>query len=259
MKEKILSLFFVFTVLSLFFVGCKKDDSNPVSDSNFSGKSSDYLPISSGKILNAKVSGSTTEYDSLGRVTDFSQISNETYSGTIGASTFIRNMNANPVFGNDKGESKLVGYLSNNNGDIIGFDNNSNSESVIILPAELTVGKEWIVNPQSPVNKQFKVKLVKFLNSFTNSAGKTFQNTINISVTYKDSTGGIENNEWYSGSWYEKEFINGNIYLAKGIGIVGAKVNDYEYVEKSNYHDTYGNYYNYYKKTKANGEVGIID
>jgi len=258
MKANILSLFFVLIIASLFFAGCKKDDSNPINDSNFSGKGSDYLPISSGKILNAKVSGSTTEYDSLGRVIAFSQISNETYNGTIGVSTFIRNMNANPIFGNDEGNSELIGYLSNNNGEIIGFDNNTNSQAAVILPAELTVGKEWVVNPQSPLNEQFKVKLVEFLNSFTNSAGKTFQNTINILVTYKDSTGGIENYGWYFGSWYEKKSIKGNIYLAKGIGIVGAKVNDYEYVGKSNYHNTFGDY-NYYKKTKANGEVGIID
>ena len=258
MKEQILSLFFVFIVTSLFFAGCKKDDSNLVNDSSFSGKGSDYLPISSGKILNAKVSGATTEYDSLGRVTEFSQISNETYNGTIGVTTFIRNMNANPIFGNDKGNSKLIGYLSNNNGEIIGFDNNTNSQLAIVLPNELTIGKEWVVNPQSPIGEQFKVKLVEFPNSFTHSASKTFQNTINISVTYKDSTGGSGSNGWSFNSWYEKTSISGNIYLSKGIGIVGAKVIDYEYVGKSNYHSIYDDF-NYYKKTKTNGEVGIID
>lgn len=253
--------FLLLVLITLFSInGCKNDESNPVDNTSFTAKGSDYFPIFSGKILNAKVSGSVTEYDSLGRVTDFTQISNEIYSGSIGDPTLIVSWISNPIFGNDNGENKLIGYVSNNNGEIIGFDNKGNKEYVVILPTELTIGKEWVVNPLSPNDEQFKIKLVETLNSFTNSAGKTFQNIINIAINYKDSTGGTENTQWYYGNWYEKMFISGNIYLAKGIGIVGVKINDSEYIEKSNYHYYSNNtYYNYYKKTKASGEMGIIE
>ncbi len=256
MRTKIFHLLFIFIIALFSFYGCKKDESNPVNNSNFSAEGSDYLPVTSGKILNVKVSGSTTVYDSLGSVISFTQISDENYNGTIGALVFIRNMNANPIFGNDKGKSNLICYISNNNGEIVGFY--KNSQNFIILPSELTIGKEWIANPQSPVNEQIRVKLVETLNSFTNSAGKVFQNIINLSVTSIDSLGGTNYyNDGSSYIWYYKKLLNGNIYLSKGIGIIGIKLNAYEETEKGNY-STLGEY-NYYKRTKVNGVIGIID
>lgn len=261
MKGKVLSLFFFSTVVLFAIISCTKDDSNPLSNSNFSGIGSDYLPLSSGHIINAMVSGSATEYDSLGRVTDFSQISNEPYNSTIGASTFLRNVNAFPIFGNNNNQSELAGYLSNNNGEIIGFDNVTNSQSVVVLPAELSAGKEWVINPNSPVNEQFKAKLIENLISFTNSAGRTFQNVIKIEISYNDLSSGTYDPPM-NGSWYEKRDIEGNIFLAKGVGIVGAIVNNYEHVEKVNVsYSFFGNItqYGYYKKIKASGEIGITN
>ena len=237
-------VFFIFILL--VFSGCKKNESNPVNDTGSSTHGSDYLPLTSSQVFNGSVSGSETVYDSLGNITDFSQISNQIYSGTFGVLSVIRGMDAIPVFANDNNHSKLVGYLSNNNGEIIGIDKNATSDLALILPDELEVGKEWIANPQSPASEQCKVKLVEFLGSFTNSAGKTYQNVINLSFTYKDSVA------YYY--YYHTRDIQGNLYLAKDVGVVGAKTNNYEEVEKQ-----YSQFYSYYKRTKVVGQIGIVD
>jgi hypothetical protein len=232
--------------------GCKQDSSNPAEPSNFSAKGADYLPISAGQIINARASGTATEYDSLGNVTSFSQINNQAYSGSVGPSTSIRSMNANPIFGNDKGKSRLLCYLANNNGEIDGFDNLINSQIAIALPSEITVGKEWVANPQSPANEQFKIKVIEALNSYTNSAGKSFQGVINLSVTCNNLI--VDTTQY--GSWYYKMAVDANIYLSKGIGIAEAKLNAYEEIYKLNY---FSFPYAYYRKTKANGVIGFVD
>lgn len=258
MKSKVISGLLIVCISVVVFYSCSKDSSNPTDPSNFSAKGTDYFPISSGKILSGVISGSTTVYDSLGKVTAFDQLNNQTFSGSIGASTVIRNMTANPIYFNERNSSQLGGYITNNNGEIIGFDKSFNSPTIILLPSDLKIGKEWIANPQSPVNAQIKFKLTEVLNNFTNSAGKTFQTTINILVSYKDSTGGTEYYYGYPYKWYEKTSFNGNLYLSKGVGIVGVRLNDYEDIIKENYNS---NSYriNNYKKTKANGSIGIMD
>ena len=257
MKAKILYSLFIFMVALFSFYGCKKDDSNPVDNSNFSGKGSDYLPITSGKILNVRASGSTTTYDSLGSVTSFTQISDENFSGTTGTLVSIRNMNANPIYGNDKGKSNLICYMSDSNGEILCFY--GNSQNFIILPSELTIGTEWITNPQSNVNEQIRVKLAEALSSFTNSTGKTYQDIINLSVVFNDSVGTSEyGGDGSSNIGYDKISFNGNIYLSKGVGIVEVKLNDFEETVKQNYHSNYGDY-NYYKRTKTNGVISTLE
>ncbi len=246
-------LIFTFAISLFFIADCKKEDNNPVNDSNISTTDSDYLPISSGETLNAVVSYTVTEYDESGNVTNFLQVANENYTGTIGASTLIRNMNANPLFGNDKGQNKLIGYLSKNNSEILGFDKSPNSPLAIILPAELKVGTEWVANPQSPENQQYKIKCIESLSNFTNSAGKTFKNTINVSVTYSSSK--TTTNDMSSSTYSEN--IDGNIYLASGIGIVGAKLNEYEAISQFSYR--IGGYsYTDYNKIKVEGMLGIL-
>lgn len=257
MKTKVRYLTILFIVTLFTFYSCDKNE-NPVDNNNLSGKGSDYFPITAGKVITAKVSGTATEYDSMGVVTEFKQITNEVHNGNFGATTFIRNMNANPFFGNDDGEMKLVGYLFNNNGEIIGFGDDDNNDIIIILPSELSVGKEWVVNPQNPINEQLKLKIIESKNSFTNSAGKTFSNTINISVVFKDSISKTETYFNYTKVKFEKVSIVGNIYIAKGVGIVGAKVVDFE-AEEREYVYEFGLTRSSYKKMKATGEMGIID
>ncbi len=251
----------LFTCFSLFvFYGCSKDSSNPTAPSNFSAKGAEYLPLTSGKILNAKVSITSTDYDSLGNVTNYNQINNQIYSGSIGAATLIRNVTANPIYYYDKKHnlSKLAGYLTNNSDEIIALAISQNSPNFTILPTEIKIGTEWIVDPQSSPRNQVKVKLTEVLENYTNSAGISFQNVIKLNITYKDSTG--ETNQWSDEYWmrYQKEVLNANIYLSKGIGIVGIKLNNFEKIIKEVYiSKSYS--YNYYYRSETNGELGITN
>ncbi len=53
-----------------------------------------------------------------------------------------------------------------------------------------------------------------------------------------------------------QEIFNANIYLAKGIGIIGVKLNNFE--EISDYRYIQYNYHYYLRRT-AVGEMGVID
>jgi len=259
MRTKLIFKLLVICISLLIFQACQKDSDNPTSSSNLSGKGTDYLPISSGKLLSAKVSGTTSDYDSLGNVTDFTQVNNQTYTCSIGASTVIRNMISYPIYYyNNNNRSTLGGYLSNDNDEIIGFTKSYNDPEGIILPSELTIGKEWIVNPQSPPAKQIKAKYLESFDSFTNSTGNSYKNVINIHIAFIDST---NSKNYFSNGYnitYLKTIIDANIYLAQGIGIIGAKLNNSEQISKTNY--KWGTYtYNYYKRQITTGTVGAIN
>jgi len=260
MKAKLpFELLIICLIFSFCTSGCNKDSSNPASSSNFNGKGSDYFPVSSGKILSATISGTATVYDSLGNAINFNQITNQTYSGSFGSSTTIRNMNANPIFYFVNNSSQLAGYLANSNGDLVGFDQHSSNPIVTIIPSDISVGKEWIINPQSSPSQQIKVKIIESLNTYKNSVGITYPNVINLYITYKDSVGSTyyyDQNNYYK--WYTKDVSDGNIYFAKGIGFVGAKLNNYEEIKKA--YQKYGsNIYNYYQRTKVTGIMGATN
>jgi hypothetical protein len=260
MKTKLTFELLIVCMVFLFCnSGCNKDSSNPASSSISTGKGSDYFPISSGKILSATISGTATVYDSLGNATNLTQISNQTYNGSFGSSTIIRNMNSNPVFYYINNSSQLVGYLSNSNGDLVGFDQHSSNPIVTIIPSDISVGKEWIINPQSSPSQQVKVKIIESLNTYKNSVGITYQNVINLYITYKDSAGSTyyyDQNNYYK--YYTKNVSDGNIYFAKGIGFVGAKLNNYDEIKKA-YEKYNSNIYNYYQRTKVTGEMGTTN
>lgn len=231
--------------ITFLLLGCSKDNNNPIDDTtNTTLKGSDFMSLSSGNVIAAKVSGTSTEYDSSGNITGSTSINNEDFSGTIGATTTVRNITVNPLYGNDNGLTKLIGYLYISNNEVLGFDKSSNSLASVLLPAELSVGKEWIANPQSPTNQQVKLKLVEFLNSFTNSVGKTFQNVIKVDETY--------NYSYTSTDYQESLKVLSTIYFAKGKGIVEVSLNDYEEIYKYDY-----TIWKLYKKTKATGKASL--
>jgi len=257
MKTKIISGILIICVSFMVFYSCQKDNGSPTSPSNFSAKGSDYCPFNSGNIVYVKISGSSAIYDSLGNITSTTQISNQAYSGSLGTSAMVNNMLSYPVYYyNRNNSSTRAGYLTNNSGEIIGFTNSNNDPNLTLLPANLTIGMEWIVNPQSSTNEQIKGKIIEALDSYTNSTGNSYQNVINLNLSLKDST--IATNIITGGydKEYERIICDANLYFAKGIGIVGATLNNYERIQKVNYRS--GTYtYNFYKRQQTNGVCGV--
>ncbi|MHB9011449.1 MAG: hypothetical protein ACYC49_04400 [Ignavibacteriaceae bacterium] len=259
MKNKyVLLLSIIIITVILFNFGCKNQSNNPLSPANFTGSGQDYFPVTSNKQVSIKVSGSATLYDSLGRVTNMQQISGQTYSGYFGTTSDFKNMNATPVYAyNNNGNSTIIGFYSNNNGEIVGTDNNPSGSIVTLLPNQLNINDVWIVNPQSPVNQQVQIKLIEALDNYTNSAGKSYSNVINLLITYNynDSTNYSGNGYYYYS--YSKEAGSINLYLAKGIGIIGATLNNFEEIYK--YNEVYSNnFYSSYSRAELNGTAGVL-
>lgn len=259
MRVKIISIIIITCISFMVFYSCQKDNSNPTSPSNFSAKGSDYFSLTSGRSINVKISGNTTVFDSLGNIVKATQINNQVGGGSIGTSAMVNNMLSYPIYYyNDNNSGTRAGYLTNNNSEIVGFTNSNNDPNLTILPANLTIGMEWIVNPQSSSNAQIKGKLIEALDNYTNSAGNSYQNVINLFLSLKDSvsvtnpvTGGYDKE-------YERIIGDANIYFAKGIGIVGGKLNNYERIKKINYRS--GTYkYNFYKRQQTNGVSGVTN
>lgn len=257
MKVKVTNLLLTAIVSMFVFYACAKDSSNPASstgDSAFSGKGSDYFPLSAGKTISLKVSGSSSEYDSLGNITSSSQISNQTAGCSMGPSATVKNLLSFPIIFNNKVSDA---YFAHNNDEVDVFGSEVGSLSAVILPASLSTGKEWTMFAYSFLSP-LKGKLTEALNSYTNSAGTTYQNVINVAVVYKDSL--IVSQTYTDG--YDKEYtkiiFDANIYFAKGVGIIGARLNDLNYISKVNYKS--GAYTrNAYKHVKANGTCSAVN
>jgi len=233
--------------------GCKKDDDNPVEQTVFSGKASDYLPPAGPKAVTIRMSGSATEYDSLGNVTESYQVTNQTVSGTIEAATIVGLNTATPITGIDtKNRKVLAGYLFLFNGDAMFAPNDNYAGSIpslILLPSELSVGKEWTLGASSKYIINTKLKLAEYLKSYTNSAGVAYQNVIRVTVTYKDSTVKVENYTNYSMNLYSYVAWTGDVYFAKGTGFIDAKITNYDKLLKYTETD-YGRVSKYYNREK---------
>jgi hypothetical protein len=242
MQNELKNLLLINLLVIFSIYGCLNNN-NPINNSNFTAPASDYFPLSPSQVTNAQVSGSVTRYDSTG-VVSFLQISDKKYSLQITASTIIRGMVAHPVFEINNGRSKLAGYLSNSGNWIVGFERDTSSHTIIVLPQIFTVGKEWVINPGSPSDEQLKCKIAGAFDSYTNSVGKTYSSVVDLLVTHKDSL----SFEGSFGSAYHTTSVVGNIYLAKGVGIVGATLDDYEQIYKS-YFD--------YGRISASGTMGV--
>ncbi len=80
-------------------------------------------------------------------------------------------MTAYPIFGNDNNKSSFLCFLASNNDEIMGFDELQNSQIVVALPNNMSIGQEWIANPQDPTNQQYKIKLVENLKKFYQLCG----------------------------------------------------------------------------------------
>ena len=233
-KEKFAKHIWPILILAfLFNAGCNKDENNPTEENITYTKGSDYMPETNGDFESVLITGSFTEYDEYGNITNRIATSKEEYNIIYLPTIVKNNIVGNPVYYEDHYGIKLFGYLSSNNDAIIGIDTLTKFQAVL-LPSELTIGMEWIPNSQRPLKEQVNLKLLEFLGSYTNSSGNTYKNVIKISFNHSSSN---------SGKSLE---INGIVYLAKGQGSVELILSNYEEIILSPY-----------KRTQVLGNAGL--
>ncbi|MCU7495183.1 MAG: hypothetical protein HF314_04805 [Ignavibacteria bacterium] len=220
---------------SIVFYSCSKNDdsTNPIDQSSFIGLASDYMPVTANQSLKGTINGSITESDSSGAVTHSESWTGIDAEAKIGASTTHKNVNANPILGynQERGRFDVVGYLYNN-GDLMGMNINPDPQEAngLLLPKEFKIGQEWIVNSSAKINiPRIKVKAAEAMASYVTTSGKTYNNVVRFEVTSYDSVT-TENTINYYSKITVIRALSGAIYLAKGIGLVDAKVDNFSMV-----------------------------
>ncbi|MGE5353796.1 MAG: hypothetical protein ACM3P0_17050 [Acidobacteriota bacterium] len=264
MKLRTCLLFLVFT--TFFYSGCSKSDNatnpdkndnstNQIDQNSFLGLGSDYKPANSNQIIKGTVNGSVAYYDSLGTVTRTESGQGLEVEGAIGPAVQDRNKNVSSILFLDQKdkEYRLFGYLYNLGG-VLGVDTVSDSKQLkgLLLPKEFKIGQEWTVDLliYSKV-PPFKVKAAEALGNYTTSSGKSFKDVVRLEVTFKDSSG-------FNYSYIDVREFKGDIYLAKGAGIIDVKVDNYTKTYTRWDYDFYTNKLKkqFYKKV-ARGTIGL--
>lgn len=244
----------VFSIISLT-AGCKKSESSINPGDQQVVNSADYMPVSSGKSFKAKVTGSSTTYDSTGSMISSEGFNDQIFSAMIGNQTQFENKNVFPVLGYDDKRKEYVaaGYLLNNAGELIGLNNILNDPDVILMPKQITPGQPWKISHPVSGMPPFTIKMVEALNSYTNSEGRTYSNVINLSITYSDSTSSSDPFSFR----LTQETFSANLFLAKGTGIIELKLSDIG-ISKYTY-SSGGAHHGYYYKSVLSGTGTIID
>ncbi len=251
MKNKYILIVSISSVIISFsYYSCNKNKDNPVGPDNFTGIAQDYFPSLPNKQMNLNVSGSITRYDTAGNVTEMQQLTNQEYKSYFSETKIFRNLNAIPYFFIDgHGNSQLVGYYANDNGNILIISKNPTGHIFTLLPNELKINDEWtITSPLISTKSQIHFKLAETLNSYTNSAGKSYQNVVTLLITFNDSTSNYA--DYGGGNYYTsytKQKYNINLYLAKDIGVIEAKINNFEFINRQYTYYTYYEHLQYIK------------
>jgi hypothetical protein len=260
------SLFLLIGLLSMlmFSWGCNKDSTTaPTDTASISGSGSDYFPLTGNQTIIGKATGQTVIYDSLGNIVQSQAISQQQVKGYIGTATTVGGLQAYPLYSYQSDGTTLSStnsFIAQNSQAIVGFGSNASiSQLVTALPAELKVGKTWTANPTDPLNKEVTLQIVANKTTYTNSAGQTYSNVIDVNATMSDST--LTTTNYYYGPGFNysivsiiKKKVNADIYFAKGIGFVDIQLNQYEEMEK----DTYGGLFSgsYYSRKSTTGTLG---
>ena len=261
MKHRNIAVLFVFSIILFSIGGCKKEENNPIDQPAFSAKGSDYLPPAAPKAITLKLSGTGTVYDSLGKMMEMKQLTNQIYNGVYEPAATISNITVNPLSSIDsKNKKSSAGFLYLNNGDVCYIPDDGypkDAAPFVLLPNELHIGKEWIFTSGIKYYSSIKFKLTEALDSYTTSAGVTYKNVIKVNVSFKDSV--IINDVSSSSSEYSylRIITSGDLYLAKGAGYIEVKLNDYEKIFKS-YKKNSGQNYSSYEKEIMSGMISFI-
>ncbi len=254
MKAKIYKMAVSGILISFLLVnfGCKKNSSTGNDNSQISGNGSDYFPLTGNEIYAGRATYQFTTYDSTGKPVENQTAAGQEVKGYTGNAQIAAGLQVYPLYyyGKDTITSESAGIaLAQSNQSLIAMEVwtswtgqlTTSGQFVTLLPADIAMGTQWVANPSSPLREQVTLKITESKSTYTNSAGETYSNVIGVSASYSDSTTSSDSNSWYdyAGNYWSShsaEFTslksNGEVYFAKGVGIVDVKINQLESVDK---------------------------
>ena len=239
-------------------VGCKKDSGPAANDTaTLSGSGSDYFPVANNQTFIGKATGQSISYDILGNVMQSQSINQQEVKGWMGGATTVAGMQAYPLFAlntNGTTSSSSSSFIAQSNQGILGLLGSTTIQTVTVIPAEISIGTKWIVNPSDPLHKQISLQITDSKSSYTNSTGKTYSNVIKVNGVLSDSTSETWNG-WISYLIITVKKGSADLYFAKGIGLVDIQLNNYEEKEIYYYGSTSG-VPAFYNRTIRSGTLG---
>ena len=224
---------------ALIYSGCTKDTSTDTKEAP-EGTGLDYFPLSDNMNVTGKAVLQATSYDSLGNIINLETF-NQEVRGFMGNSFPSSGRDLRILYGYDPNGSVVEPksnhlFVATDGQAVLGISKLSSNPVGTLLPSSIKVGTQWVVNPLGRLPKQVSPQVTDYYKSYTNSAGRTFTTVIKIvgAYSFADSTvlytgSGGQN---YDYRYYSEKFV-GEVYLAKSVGFVDAKITTYETISKT--------------------------
>jgi hypothetical protein len=233
-----LRLLILVTIVSLN--GCdRSDSSNDPQEIPADLVASDYMDPEDNLLWQGLIKGAITTFDSLGKVVGVDEFET-TGKATLGVKQVIDGFTVRPIYAyNNKGSVTgrgplaFLGLIDDNISVMVQGDH----EIVTALPRQLKTGKEWLPVAQIPRTVESTFKILSHLPTFTNSAGKKYNDVIRTSLTYSD-----EISWWMRNVHGLQHECEAEVYYAKGIGpveFVVSKFDDRIQLPEYKYHKRY--------------------
>ena len=241
-------LFFAIPLLVLNF-GCSNNSGPGTNNSNALASGSAYLPLPDNALWTAHITGTDSEFDASGSLSQTEQTDAD-YKASLGIAQQRGGRSVFPLFsfeqnGQITNDGNAVGYGFTADSEVLGFNESDANDAATILPKTLSVGLTWTPAPEaSPI--QCQATLAQHLSSFTNKGGTSYNDVIQVHVTYFDSS-----SYQYSDTSMAKYSANVDFYFANGTGLVEADVHHFEILK----FDRYYGYYSEFQHSIGSGTV----
>lgn len=243
--------FFTVSILLVNF-GCS-NNSGPGANGNTTSNTgistgADYLPLVANALWTGHVTGSEEFLDQDGNVYR-SDETDADYKTNLGALQTRNGRSMHSVFAFDKNgvianDGAALGYEGLSNGEIIAWNrfNNGANDSALILPQTLSIGLTWNPAPEVPTVR-CQATLVQHFSQYSNKGGISYNDVIQVHVSYIDSSSYYDTISYLDSSSYttfydtivNRSSVNGDLYFANGIGIVEADIPSYDSYERTYY------------------------
>ncbi len=218
------SSFIILTAVSILIAALYWTCNNPVSPAILAGITKDYMPEIKNKQMDVIYSGAATQYDTSGNVEYQTQVVDTQSVCYFGGDTTVNFISGIPIYTYDYSHRPMFACMYKyNSGELWGIDKKTNI-MIKILPAGLILNKEWDNHINASEAGTIHFKVADKLNNYVNAEGNSYNDVIDLQVSYEESTSSLYDGYSYSLYSYDSTSYVYNIYLAKNIGPVGAKL-----------------------------------